>query len=99
VSVKIVYDPLVFHSEADVDTAVETAINTYLNGIEFNGSFVSMRMIDQLQLTRGIVIAQVNIIKVTHAGYAAVDITELTSYIPSSGAMVLGDLEIIKTVM
>jgi len=98
VSVKIIYDPLVFNSENDVDSAIETAINSYLNGIEFNGSFVSMKMIDQLQITNGIVIALVNEIRATHAGYAAEDITALVSHIPASGAMVLGNLEIIKQV-
>ena len=96
ISVKIVYDPLVFNSESEVDNEVEKAINAYLHGIEFNGSFVSMKMIDQLQITRGIRIALVNKIQVIHAGYPAENITELTSYIPASGAMVLGDLEIIK---
>jgi hypothetical protein len=99
ISVKIVYDPLAFDSEDDVESKVEKAINDYLHGIEFNGSFVSMKMIDQLQLTKGIRIALVNRIQVIHAGYPAEDITELTSYIPISGAMVLGDLEIIKEAM
>ncbi|MCL2245860.1 MAG: hypothetical protein FWC10_06725 [Lentimicrobiaceae bacterium] len=99
ISVKIVYDPLSFPSETAVNDAVETAINTYLNGIEFNGAFVSMRMIDQLQITRGIRIALVDSIGVIHAGYPLEDITELTSYIPASGAMKLGTLNVIKEVM
>jgi hypothetical protein len=101
ISVKVDYDPLVFNSEDDVDASVKTAINEYLNGIEYNGSFVSMKMIDQLQITRGIVIALVNRIQVVHAGYAPVDITELTLYTPTSGAMSLkeDDFEVIKSVM
>jgi len=99
ISLKIVFDPLAFNSESDVYDRVEKAINAYLNGIKYNGAFVSMSMIDQLQVTRGIVIALVNEIKVTHAGYAPENITGLTSYIPASGAMKLGNLEIIKEVM
>ncbi len=99
ISVKIVYNPLVFTSEDAVNDAVNAAINTYLQGVEFNGAFVGMRMIDQLQLTTGIVIAQIDKVEVTHAGYAPEDITGLTSYIPASGAMVLGELVVIKEVM
>lgn len=99
ISVKIVYDPLVFNSESEVDNEVEKAVNAYLHGIEFNGSFVSMKMIDQLQITRGIRIALVDTIHVNRLLYPTEDITNLTSYIPASGAMVLGDLEVIKEVM
>ena len=99
ISVKIVYDPLLFNTESDVKDEVKKAINAYLHGIEFNGSFVSMRMIDQLQITKGIKIAMVDEIKVTHAGYDPEDITGLTSYIPVSGTMILGDLIIIPEVI
>jgi hypothetical protein len=96
ITVKIIYDPLVFNSEDDVEDKVKKAINDYLHGIEFNGSFVSMKMIDQLQLTKGIVIALENKIEVTHVGYAPENITGLVSHIPASGAMKLGNLVTIK---
>lgn len=95
VSVKVVYNPLIFGAQEDVENAVETAIKKYLNSIEFNGRFVAMTMIDHLQEVEGIEIAQVNRISVTHAGFSAVDITGATSYVPNSGYLALSNLEII----
>jgi len=99
ISVKITYDPLSFDSEGEFEERVEDAINTYLKGIKFNGEFVSMRMIDQLQVTRGIAIAMVDKIFVNRLGYLPEDITGLMSYIPTSGAMKLGILDITKEAM
>ena len=95
VSVKVVYNPLIFGTLEDVENAVETAIKKYLNSIEFNGRFVAMTMIDHLQEAEGIEIAQVNRISATHAGFSAVDITGQTSYVPNSGYLALTNLEVI----
>lgn len=95
VSVKIVYNPLVFEGKTAVENAVETAINSYLNSIEFNGRFVAMSMIDSIQLVEGIDMAQVNSISAIHAGFPAEDITENIYYEPQSGYLKLNSLEVI----
>lgn len=95
VSVKIVYNPLIFGSQKEVEDVIETAIKKYLNSIEFNGRFVAMTMIDHLQEVEGIEIAQVNRISATHAGFSSTDITGATSYVPNSGYLALSNLEII----
>lgn len=95
VSVKVVYNPLIFSTNTDVENAVETAIKKYLNSIEFNGKFVAMKMVDYLQDVEGIEIAQVNSISVTHAGFPAEDITSNTYYVSASGYLNLTNLEVI----
>ncbi len=95
VSVKVVYNPLIFGTRADVENAIETAIKKYLNSIEFNGQFVGMTMIDHLQTVEGIEIAQVNSLLATHAGHPAEDITGNTYYTPQSGYLTLTNLEVI----
>lgn len=95
VSVKIVYNPLIFGTDTEVENAVATAIKSYLNSIEFNGQFVGMTMIDHLQTVEGIEIAQVNSLLATHAGHPAEDITGDTYYTPQSGYLTLRSLEVI----
>ena len=98
INVQIRCNPLVFTSKDAVSDAVRAGIENYLRGVEYNGSFVGMKMIDALQLIPGIEIAQINNVTAIHAGYDPEDITGLTSYTPASGHMILDELIVIKEV-
>ncbi len=98
VTVQVRYNPLVFTSESDVNDAVRAGIESYLKGIDFNGSFIGMKMIDALQVINGIEIAQISSVAVTHAGYDPEDITSTISYTPVSGYMLLNELNITKSI-
>jgi hypothetical protein len=95
IHIRVRYNPMLLISADAVDAAVKNAINGYINGLTYNGAFVAMRMIDALQATSGIEIAQTVAIAAAHAGYPSQDITELTHYTPHSGALRLDEDEFI----
>jgi hypothetical protein len=93
VNISVKYNPLLFINETQVQNIVETTIKEYLKSIEYNGSFVGMKMIDFIQTIQGIEIAQINSVVVTHALYRE-DITTKLSYTPYSGYLKLTGLSV-----
>ncbi|MDR1203740.1 MAG: hypothetical protein LBL58_19190 [Tannerellaceae bacterium] len=88
------YNSLLFASEDQMKTTLETTIKGYLKSLEYNGAFVGMKMIDFLQAVSGIEIAQINSVQVTHVAYPAEDVSSRLSYTPYSGHLKLKELSI-----
>ena len=90
VDMAVYYDPIVF-TEATALQKVKDTVTAYLQGIEFNGEFVTMEMVDRLQTVAGLDIIEIHKAKAKHEGYPYTDIESNTRYIPEPGYMVLGD--------
>ncbi|MDD4395692.1 MAG: hypothetical protein PHQ33_07390 [Bacteroidales bacterium] len=91
-NIQIYYNPLVLNGNGEliVDTAVkpvENAIRNYLNSIEFNGEFISMKLIDAIQAVDGVDIAELVEATQQHANYAPETIN--TRYAPYSGYFII----------
>jgi len=84
------YDPLIF-SESAAMQKVKGVISEYLKSIEFNGEFVTMKMVDRLQAVSGLDIVEVGEVSAKHEGYGYVRIERDARYIPLPGYMTLGD--------
>ena len=90
-SLKIYYDPLVLNSDGERldgtnDTPVRDAIDNYLkNKIEFNGLFITSKMVDEIQAVAGVVIPHVETIEATYGALAYQSIP--IKYLPDSGYM------------
>lgn len=90
VEMSVYYDPIVF-SEENALNKVKSVIKDYLQGIEFNGEFVTMTMVDHLQSIDGLDIIEVTGVAVKHEGYDYESIENDARYIPVPGYMVLAD--------
>ena len=88
----VYYDPLVFTEATALQKVKETA-TAYLQGIEFNGGFMVMEMVDRLQAVQGIDIVEVRGVQTKHEGFNYVSLVYNDSYpyVPDSGYMALGD--------
>ena len=88
----VYYDPLVF-TEASALQKVKDTVTAYLQGIEFNGEFTVMAMVDRLQSVAGIDIVEVKEARMKHEGedYVPVEYGDAYPYVPASGYLVLGD--------
>jgi len=88
----VYYDPLVY-TEASALQKVKDTVTAYLQGIEFNGEFTVMEMVDRMQSEAGIDIVEVQGVRVKHQGYnyKNVEYGGGYPYIPDSGYMVLDD--------
>jgi len=88
----VYYDPLVF-TEASALQKVKDTVTAYLQGIEFNGEFTVMAMVDRLQSVTGIDIVEVKGVRTKHEGYGYKDVEYYNGYpyVPDSGYLVLGD--------
>ena len=86
----VYYDPLVFTSQT-VAQRVRDEISSYLGSIDFNGEFVSMKMVDHLQSVPGISIVEVHNVWAKHEGYDYAHIENEARYEPEPGYMVLAD--------
>lgn len=88
----VYYDPLVF-TEASALQKVKDTVTAYLQGIEFNGEFTVMAMVDRLQSVSGIDIVEVMEARMKHEGedYVPVEYGDAYPYVPASGYLVLGD--------
>lgn len=84
------YDPLIFNSTTAL-AKIKEICTAYMQGIEFNGEFVTMTMIDKLQAVSGLDIIEVHNVSAKRAGYDYVAIENDARYVPKSGYMVLGD--------
>lgn len=87
----IYYDPLIMRNNgsniSDNLKPVDEAIKQYLNGIEFNGEFVSMKLVDVLQQIHGVKIVE---IAKSMAASASNDLEEFVArYSPKSGYLKL----------
>lgn len=72
-SLKVVYDPLVINSSGQLisDTniyPIRDAIQNYLKSIDFNGMFVGMKLIDEIQKVEGVEIALIDLATANFAG-------------------------------
>ncbi len=88
----VYYDPLVF-TEASALQKVKDTVTAYLQGIEFNGEFTVMAMVDRLQSVTGIDIVEVKGVRAKHEGYGYKDVEYYNGYpyVPESGYLVLGE--------
>lgn len=88
----VYYDPLVF-TEASALQKVKDTVTAYLQGIEFNGEFTVMAMVDRLQSVTGIDIVEVKGVRTKHEGYGYDDVEYINRYpyVPESGYLVLGE--------
>jgi hypothetical protein len=88
----VYYDPLVF-TEASALQKVKDTVTAYLQGIEFNGEFTVMAMVDRLQAVAGIDIVEVKGVRAKHEEYGYKDVEYYNGYpyVPESGYLVLGD--------
>lgn len=86
----VYYDPIVFNLQNATDK-VKEVIRAYLSDIDFNGEFITMRMVDRLQAVPGIDIMEVNEVYARHAGYNYEPIENNARHTPESGYMVLAD--------
>lgn len=84
------YDPLIFSASTAIQKVKET-ISDYLKSIEFNGEFVTMKMVDRLQAVSGLDIVEVGEVSAKHEGYGYVRIERDARYVPQPGYMTLGD--------
>lgn len=92
----VYYNPSVF-SRALILNAVKERITQYLQSIDFNGQFVTMKMVDSLQTMAGVEVVEVAEVYAQYAGYDYRRIENDALYIPYSGYMRLAediDLEI-----
>lgn len=90
----VYYNPLILNSSGELisDTSeqpVETAIHNYLNSIDFNGEFVSMKLVDAIQAAAGVEIVELVNATYQHGNYTAENIN--TRYTPESGYFTLND--------
>lgn len=90
VKMTVYYDPIIFTEATALQKTKET-MAAYLQGIEFNGEFVTMEMVDRLQAVSGLDIIEIHEARVEHEGYPYEEIESNTRYIPVPGYMVLGD--------
>lgn len=88
----VYYDPLVF-TEASALQKVKDTVTAYLQGVEFNGEFTVMAMVDRLQAVAGIDIVEVKGVRTKHEDYGYKDVEYYNGYpyVPDSGYLVLGD--------
>jgi hypothetical protein len=94
VDLSVRYNPLLFTSADVMKASIKTAINNYLKGLEYNGAFVGMKIIDSIQEVAGIEIVQIDNVMVSHAAWQPEDITNQLSYIPYSGYLTLNELNV-----
>lgn len=90
VAMVVYYDPLIVRG-GDVEDTVKKAITSYLQGIDFNGVFTTMEMVDALQKVEGLDIVEVTAVQAKHAGTSYEDIENDTRYVPKAGYMILTD--------
>lgn len=90
VKITVYYDPIIF-TEATALQKVKETMAAYLKGIDFNGEFVTMAMVDRLQAVPGLDIIEIHEAKAKHEGYPYTEIESNTRYVPVPGYMVLGD--------
>jgi hypothetical protein len=92
VDLSVRYNPLLFTSADAMKASIKTAINDYLKGLEYNGAFVGMKMIDAIQEVAGIEIVQIDSVMVSHETYPIQNITNKLSHTPHSGCLILDEL-------
>ncbi|MDR2009213.1 MAG: hypothetical protein LBQ22_01875 [Bacteroidales bacterium] len=74
IKLSIYYNPLVMDNEGkllenDDIEPVSDAIKNYLNNLEFNGEFINMRLVDEIQKAEGVEIVDLEEVKAKHAEY------------------------------
>lgn len=89
----VYYDPTIYLNDDAAEEVVKRAINNYINGIDFNGVFTTMELVDALQNTPGVDIAEVLSVQAKRAGYGYSDIENGTRYQSYAGYMKLADDE------
>jgi hypothetical protein len=87
-SLKIYYDPLILDStgariDGSDDTPVQTAVDTFLKNLPFNGTFVIAYLVQALQKVSGVVIPSVVSCETKYGSFpfTAVDV----KYVPDAG--------------
>lgn len=88
-ALKIYYNPLLMSGDGRLvdggEKPVETAIKRYLNSIEFNGAFIKMKLIDEIQLARGVEVVDIEVATHRSSGNNSEDVDVL--FVPYSGYM------------
>lgn len=97
----VYYDPTIFNGSGAMNKVVEV-VREYLSDIDFNGEFVTMKMVDRLQSVPGLDIIEVQTVEAKHAGYEYSPIERNARYVPYAGYMDLDEdgsnIEIIANV-
>lgn len=94
-SVNVYYNPLVVRSDGSLvqdGVTVKTAINSYLNSVEFAGEFSIMKLTDSVQLATGIELVGEVVASVTN-NEETIQITD--RYSPASGYLTLDNSDIV----
>lgn len=92
-TIDVYYNPTIIDSQGNsIDGSgkpVEDAINSYLQGLEFNGEFVTMKFVDAIQEVEGVEIVEVKKVEHQYLGYswAVIDARQ----IPYSGFYKIDD--------
>ena len=89
-SLAIYYDAIL--TSDDVRSAVEAAVEDYIQGLPFNGEYTNMALIDRLQAVEGVKIAEVKESSAQPQGGAWQNIN--ARYTPEAGYMTVSDIEI-----
>lgn len=94
----VYYDPIVFDANG-ARSKVKEVVGEYLSDIDFNGEFVTMKMVDRLQGVSGLDIIEVGDVWSKHAGYDYDVIANNARHVPYSGYMELDEDDSIITMI
>lgn len=87
------YDPLVLRADgtkiSDNSQPIKTSIKDHLNALPFDSVFSRMSLVDAIQQTEGVKVAEITLCRAKPAGDIYYDVESI--YIPDSGYMVLDD--------
>lgn len=91
--VVVYYDPTIFDANG-AKNKVKDVINGYLQDIDFNGEFVTMKMVDRLQGVSGLDIIEVQSVEAHYGNYDYAQIEHNARYVPYSGYMNIDEDEL-----
>lgn len=94
--VDIYYDALVMSADGSLISGatfpVIEAIQAYLNALEYNGEFITMRLCDSIQEAAGVKVVEIKSASYKYAGYAFTPIN--AKYTPVSGYLTFDETDI-----
>lgn len=98
VSMTVYYDPTIFNANGAVNK-VKEMINEYIQDIDFNGEFITMKMVDRLQDVSGLDIIEVSKVEAsTDSGSSYIQTDNNARYTPAAGYMTLDNSSTITVI-
>lgn len=98
VSMTVYYDPTIFNANGAVNK-VKEMINEYIQDIDFNGEFITMKMVDRLQEVSGLDIIEVSKVEAsTDSGSTYMNTDYNARYTPAAGYMTLDNSSTITVI-